>query len=338
MASAPILICNVCKTLTSDPIRLPCGHNFCQKCLKSSPILTDPSECSTCQIYCEMTEDGLKNLKTNQQLKIDKDYFTECDVCKKNQAIKFCVDCSCNYCSNCLEPHGRIPATKNHHLQPITSKSEETVTKKQPTCKEHSELINAFCKSCQAYICSRCLITTHKNHMVNHVSEHFDIKKVECEQELKKKLKMLEKVDSNYKSSKDMIFEIQLKASNMKKDIEQRGENVKNDIDSIVAKLIKNVDEELKKRQNKADAVMRKIENIKSTLKVEIEALKRQLTDLKFGNVPEISPNKITDFDMDTKYSEKFNMFFYFDADEEIKVAQKLIGNIDRGSHSFSSI
>ena len=174
--------------------------------------------------------------------------------------------------------------------------------------------------------------------MVNHVSEHFDIKKVEYEQYLEKKLKLLEKVDSNYKSSKDMIFEIQLKASNMKKDIEQRGENVKNDIDSIVAKLIKNVDEELKKRQNKADAVMRKIENIKSTLKVEIEALKRQLTDLKFGNVPEISPNKITDFDMDTKYSEKFNMFFYFDADEEIKVAQKLIGNIDRGSHSFSSI
>ena len=174
--------------------------------------------------------------------------------------------------------------------------------------------------------------------MVNHVSEHFDIKKVEYEQYLEKKLKLLEKVDSNYKSSEDMIFEIQLKASNMKKDIKQRGEDVKNEIDSIVAKLIKNVDEELKKHQNKADAVMRKIENIKSTLKVEIEALKRQLTDLKFGNAPEISPNKISDFDMDTKYSEKFNMFFYFDTDEEIEVAQKLIGNIERGLNSFSSI
>lgn len=331
MANVSILSCDVCQTLTTEPTRLPCGHNFCQKCLKSSKTLKDSSECSTCQIYFEMTDDGLKNWKANEQLKNDKENNIECDICKKNQAMKFCVECSCNYCSSCLESHGRIPVSRNHHLEPIPSKSEEIYVKKPSTCKEHSDLVNAFCKSCQVYICSRCLIKTHKNHTVNHVSEQLDTLKVECGQNLKKKLELLEKVDSNSKGSEEMILEIQLKASSMINDIKQRGEDVKKEVDSIVAKLIKIVEQELQHHQNRADIAMREIENIKTTLKVEIEALKKQLNDLTFGNVPDMSPNKIVDFNIDTKFSEKLNIFFYFDVDEKMTFAQRVFGKIERG-------
>lgn len=79
---------------------------------------------------------------------------------------------------------------------------------------------------------------THQNHVIDHVSEHFDAKKFECEQNLKKKLMLLEKVILNHKSSVDTKLENEFQASKMKKDIKQRADDRKNEVDSRVAKLI----------------------------------------------------------------------------------------------------
>ena len=143
-------VCRICMTYMIDPRILPCSHSFCLKCLESSIILTKSSKCPTCQMDFEIPQGGLEDLKKNafiEQLNILKQNTIKCDSCKENQAVKFCVECSYNYCSTCLEHHARIPIARNHQLQSAT-KTDISINK-YSIFDKHSELMTLVCKNCR---------------------------------------------------------------------------------------------------------------------------------------------------------------------------------------------
>lgn len=325
MATAYHSSCNWCHQWTYGPIVLYCGHNLCQNCLDYSTFSKNSSKCPVCQMDFQMAQGGLNNLTINERAESGLRISIICDGCKNNEATTFCSDCSYNYCSSCLAFHGKIPISRDHRLQPI-SQNVASNDKTYSTCLEHSELMNTFCQDCNVFACSYCLISKHTSHTLQHMSDYIVSTKVSIEEALKMKEKSLKVILSNYACSEALIYENKSKALNLKKEIKQRGEDVKKHIDSIVAEIINKVDEEFIRYKERADDVLMKLEQMQTILKTDIEALTIKLNDLRYKHLPEAPPQMMTVSEI-PKYSEKFDMFFYFD-DKELANTKKLFGTI----------
>ena len=334
MDELSIEVCNICTKYMNDPRMLPCAHSFCLKCLETSSKSSDSSICPTCQMEFDIPQGGLGDLKKNEfieQLNSLKEKIIKCDSCKENEAVKFCVECSFNYCSICLETRARIPIARNHQLQPATSTKVEINVKKYSKCFEHSELMTLMCENCEIMVCSYCLTLKHKNHNFMHASEYFVSAKVKFEEHLKKIEETLQNVTKNIKCSEDMMHDNELKASNLKKEIQQRGEDVKKIIDSIVAAFNQNIDGKVKRLRQKADEVLMELKKMQYDLSEEIENVKHKLKNLSYSNVTEITLNTFQD-EAIPNYSESFSRSFYFDEDlSNPSKMKKIFGYIYEG-------
>ena len=344
MEGGSLEVCKLCNEPMNDPRILPCAHSFCLKCLESSAVLKDSSKCPTCQMEFAMPKGGLIDLKKNEfvdrlnNLKQINNSCVSCDSCKENQAIKFCIDCPFNYCSTCLEHHGRIPTTNSHRLldHKITTKltTDKTNMKKYSTCDEHYELETLFClnESCRIALCSHCFINNHKNHTIMHLSDYFDSTKVKFEDHLKMKEEILWNINKNFRSSENTMCENELKATNLKKEILQRGEDVKKAVDSIVDELIQKVDEDLKQHKKEADDIMMKLINMEANLNAYIETLKKKLNNLSLVNVVERSFTTLENMEKIEniqKYCGNVNILFR--SYENLSILKDIFGNITRG-------
>ena len=319
-------LCNACNQATNNPRVLECSHAFCLKCLESSNISKDSLKCPICQVEYEKTREGSKKPKLKGQLDeltltLSQSNFN-CDSCKTNQANKFCVECSFNYCSTCLEHHNRFPATSKHQLLPSIL-SQETAVSSNSICIKHSELITLFCENCKSVLCGQCLTLNHNNHKTRHLSQYIENK-------LKIKEGLVNHITSNFNDARDTIYDIELKASNLKKEIQKRGANVKKVVDSIVAKLIATVDEELMEHKNGADVVMKELKNMEAILNEQIESLKQQINNSDLKNMVETS--RILDRCGDIpKYAADFDVSFSYHANKSRINLETIFGTLRKG-------
>ena len=331
--------CNVCRKTMIDPRILECSHSFCLKCLESSTVSDESPRCPTCQIAFLRPHGGNKYLKKNEfieQLNNLKERNINCDVCRENEAVKYCVECSFNYCSTCLVLHGRIPTSSNHALQLITGRKYETLQKdtnglSNLTCDEHSELIKLFCKDCNVVLCDQCL--NQCDHVTQDISQYFETVKLEIEEKLEIKEEFIRNVIINLEDARRNMCEDEFKASILKREIKKRGEVVKKAVDLYVSKLIKSVDKESKKHQKQADAVMKELENMKSNSDADIQSLKEHLSNLNYKNVIE----KLSAFENRNenipKYSESFEVTFVYESSQPQMNLEKTLGSLRKGLH-----
>uniref|UniRef100_A0A673CH39 Uncharacterized protein n=1 Tax=Sphaeramia orbicularis TaxID=375764 RepID=A0A673CH39_9TELE len=73
-------LCSICLDIFTDPVTMPCGHNFCKHCI---------------------TEHFAKNTWTSA---------------KPGEALKSCLVCLTSYCQTHLEPHLTLSVLKRHQL------------------------------------------------------------------------------------------------------------------------------------------------------------------------------------------------------------------------------
>ena len=333
--AASLGICKVCQQkYMDDPRILPCHHSFCLKCLESSIVST--KSCPTCKMEFEMPEGGLKDLKKNEfilQLNILKQNSINCDSCNAKQATKYCVDCSLNYCSTCLVPHKKIPTTSNHRLEATRTSKLENKIYKYSTCEEHSDVMNLFCEDCKVAICGHCLALSHNAHKLKPVSKYFETAKYKIEEDIKIKEEIIKDIETNCKSSLDVMHANVVKASNLKQEIQEKGEGIKKAVDSIVVELIEKVDEKLKRHQKEADSVVEELKNMEANLKAQIETLKQQINILNYENMVEMS-SMVLDrkpFSNILKYSRIIDVSL-INGDDEINThLRKLIGSLGKG-------
>ncbi|XP_030317991.1 E3 ubiquitin/ISG15 ligase TRIM25 [Calypte anna] len=167
------LTCAICLCLFSNPVTVPCGHNFCRSCLDLSWAgLSSNFSCPQCRATFASLPQLQKNTvlcRVVEQLRgygVEEDEEKEeatgmwgeeeaapiCDSCQLAPAVQTCLTCTASFCSEHLQPHRDSPAFRDHQLCPPLRDLQ------QRKCPQHNKLFEFFCSQHSSCICSLCLL------------------------------------------------------------------------------------------------------------------------------------------------------------------------------------
>ncbi|XP_068458610.1 E3 ubiquitin-protein ligase TRIM21-like isoform X2 [Clinocottus analis] len=268
-------LCSICLDVFTDPVTIPCGHNFCKACITQHWKVNVSSQCPNCN----------KRFSTRPELKVNtfisemaahsseqqaaKPGEVPCDVCTgtRLKALKSCLVCLNSYCETHLEPHLTRPGLKRHQLIDPVENLEDRM------CTKHDKLLELFCKTDQMCVCALCTVLDHKNHDVVPLKEEYEGKKAE-----------LEKTDDEIQQ---MIQKRRLKIQEIKHSVElsegdadreiaggvQVFTALKESVERSQAELIHTIKEKQRKTEKQAEGFIKELEQ-------EICELKKRSTEV----------------------------------------------------------
>ena len=171
--------CPVCHELFADPKLLPCGHLLCRHCLISWLQSKAQAHCPLCRCVIVDPEErtGGKSLENiadgfpsdlamaalveSQQL-LSKDH--PCESCVTETATSICLNCNCFLCSNCAAGHKRLPVSRHHTVEELSSLTADKLAASRPSfCAVHAdEISKVYCPTHGASICWQCATIDHR--------------------------------------------------------------------------------------------------------------------------------------------------------------------------------
>ncbi|XP_074487544.1 E3 ubiquitin-protein ligase TRIM21-like [Sebastes fasciatus] len=285
-------LCSICLDVFTDPVAIPCGHNFCKNSINEHWNTSDRCQCPMCKEVFTIRPDlrvntfisemvvqfrqsaQQKTSSSSSEQQVSKPGEVTCDVCTgtKLNALKSCLVCLASYCETHLEPHLTASRLKRHQLIDPVENLEGRM------CTKHDKPLELFCKTDQTCVCMLCLVLDHKIHDVVPLKEEYEGKKAELgktEAEIqqmiqKRRLKIQEIKHSVDLSEEDADREIAegVQVFTALKESVERGQ----------ANLINTIKEKQKTTEKQAEAFIKELEQEISELtkrRTEVEQLKR---------------------------------------------------------------
>lgn len=165
------LICPICLHVFSDPIQLPCKHNFCRGCI-SEAWAKDSSlaRCPECNHAYTQKPSLEKNHKLSNivekynALSVEKASTPtlQCILCRRGPplpAVKVCLRCNAPCCQSHIQTHLQQPCSALGHLLV------EAEAIKAWTCPQHDEYRLYHCEAEQTAVCQYCCFARcHPSH------------------------------------------------------------------------------------------------------------------------------------------------------------------------------
>ncbi|XP_004915670.2 E3 ubiquitin/ISG15 ligase TRIM25-like [Xenopus tropicalis] len=193
MAAADLrdeLSCSICLSIYTDPVMLPCGHNFCRGCVGSVMDAQEGLGAYSCP-DCRAEYQERPALPRNRTLGNIAARFcpTEpepgetgipCTYCVLSPvpAVKSCLHCEASLCDTHLRGHSQ---SAEHVL------TEPTASFIGRKCSVHHKVLEYHCCEDSACICvSCCLPGGHRGHRVELLSEASEKKKEKLRKVLEK--------------------------------------------------------------------------------------------------------------------------------------------------------
>ncbi|KAM3587880.1 uncharacterized protein V6R79_016020 [Siganus canaliculatus] len=189
------LLCSICLDVFTDPVTIPCGHNFCKNCITQHWDLNVKSQCPLCnkcydrppelninlfisEMAAQFKQSTLKRANWSSVQKYVHSGDVLCDVCTdtKLKALKSCLVCLASYCETHLEPHHRIQGLKRHELINPVENLEDRM------CQKHDRPLELFCRTDRMCVCQFCTESDHKTHVIVPLVEEYGIQRAELGQ------------------------------------------------------------------------------------------------------------------------------------------------------------
>ncbi|XP_039974579.1 E3 ubiquitin-protein ligase TRIM21-like [Xiphias gladius] len=274
-------LCSICLDVFTEPVSIPCGHNFCKACITKHWAGKDQCQCPLCN---EKFNKGLKirvntgfrevveNFKKHRVIAkndvLVKPGQVPCDCCigKKFKASKTCLVCLASYCETHLEPHQRVAALKRHTLTDPVQNLENNV------CKNHNRILELFCRNDLTRVCVLC--TEHSAHDTVPLEDEYEEKKVQLEQ---KKVELQEMIQERKKK----VQEIKEVADDKMKDKDEAIANSVQVFGTLVVSIERTLAGLVSVIEEKQRAAERQAEVLVKELEREITELQRRITKLE---------------------------------------------------------
>ncbi|NWR82391.1 TRI25 ligase, partial [Furnarius figulus] len=283
------LTCCICLCVFSNPVTVPCGHNFCASCLDLTWAgLSEGFSCPQCRttfpnrpklhkntVLCRVVEQLQGRSGAGEQGEEEDGEAARCeaeeppvycDSCRELPAAQTCLTCTASFCPEHLRPHHESPAFRSHQLCPPLRDLQHR------KCSTHSRLFEFFCSKHRTCICSLCLLG-HKLCPTTPLEQA----KANAQSMLKKKLTELHnqneravKAMNTVKTNKSQSAET---ASRKKDLIRNEFSEIRAIIEERENEIMKVIADEEKRVCNKFDFIYGVLGNKKN----EIESLRDQI-------------------------------------------------------------
>ncbi|XP_051783837.1 tripartite motif-containing protein 16-like isoform X3 [Erpetoichthys calabaricus] len=276
--------CLVCLYTLNDPVTIPCGHNFCLKCLTDCWDQSQECSCPQCRHTFTTRPELNRNTQLNEVIKrykrprlsppLSQNYAgpgdVECDFCtgKKFRAVKSCLTCMASYCQTHLQPHYEVAALKHHKLV------DPDRNLKEKFCGKYQKSLEMFCRTDKTFICLMCAVNEHNSHEKSALETEREGKKkqlVETQSEIRKRLEDKEK---KLKKTRSTVEEMKVSVKQKMEEHDKSFTALIQCIEEAHKKLTEKIREQEKRNIEKAEGVMEQLEK-------EIEELKRKDVELK---------------------------------------------------------
>ncbi|KAL0964933.1 hypothetical protein UPYG_G00274620 [Umbra pygmaea] len=277
-------LCSICLDVFTEPVSIPCGHNFCKACIRTYWDSNDLCQCPMCKkIFDKRTDLSINTLISELADHFRKSTQVEdtsspdecpsilievfCDICTgtKLKALKSCLMCLTSYCETHLEPHHTAPVLKKHKLMEPVKNLEEKM------CKKHGRLLELFCRTDQMCLCVFCWKSDHKSHDIIHLEEEFKTRLKENEAEVQQMIEeQLQKV-----------HEIKQSLELSRTDAERQISDSVEVFTALVRSIERSQAELLEVIEEKQRAAERQAEGLIKELEQEVTELKRRCSDLE---------------------------------------------------------
>uniref|UniRef100_A0A8C4T6T2 E3 ubiquitin/ISG15 ligase TRIM25-like n=1 Tax=Erpetoichthys calabaricus TaxID=27687 RepID=A0A8C4T6T2_ERPCA len=219
------ITCSLCQDTLIDPVTIPCGHNFCLKCLTDCWDQSQECSCPQCRYTFTTRPELNRNTLLNEVIKKLKrprlstypsqSYAgpgdVECDFCsgKKFRAVKSCLSCMASYCQTHLQPHYEGDALKYHKLVDPDGNLKEKL------CEKHQKSLEMFCKTDETCICMMCVVTGHNGHKMIKLETEREEKQKQLGATLSDIKRRLEEREKTLKETRRTMEEMKVRGINM---------------------------------------------------------------------------------------------------------------------------
>ncbi|XP_067455860.1 E3 ubiquitin-protein ligase TRIM21-like [Thunnus thynnus] len=196
--------CSICLDVFTQPVTIPCGHNFCLNCITGywdtnntvyvCPLCKEEYNTRPMLRVNIIIEETAAQIKRSVQEKFSGNPEQPgngnvlCGVCTgaKNAALKSCLVCVMSYCETHLEPHQRISPLKKHKLINPVENLESRI------CENHNRPLELFCRVDEMFLCESCKESDHKTHNIVTLEEEAQIRMTKLEIEKKGRDQMIQ--------------------------------------------------------------------------------------------------------------------------------------------------
>ncbi|XP_072317025.1 uncharacterized protein [Eucyclogobius newberryi] len=156
--------CSICMDIFRNPVSLPCGHNFCNGCIRRHWEDKELCKCPLCkQEFNKSLQINVNTLLRDIVDSYKQDYVVShsesprgpedvlCDCClhSRRRAAQTCLVCLTSFCETHLKPHHSVASLKSHALTDPVPKLHEKI------CTKHNRIFEET--SCgQTNVCVLC--------------------------------------------------------------------------------------------------------------------------------------------------------------------------------------
>ncbi|XP_041424095.1 E3 ubiquitin-protein ligase TRIM7-like [Xenopus laevis] len=174
------LSCSICLSIYTDPVSLPCSHNFCRDCIGTTWDTQEGSGAYSCP-ECRQEFKERPALPRNRTLRNIAERFLSaqpepgdtgipCTYCDSHvPADKSCLLCEASLCETHLKVHSK--SAKHVLIEPTMHLGDKK-------CSVHDEPLEYYCWEESVCVCvSCCLAGEHRGHRVELLSEASEKKK-----------------------------------------------------------------------------------------------------------------------------------------------------------------
>ncbi|MBN3289910.1 TRI25 ligase, partial [Polypterus senegalus] len=276
--------CSVCLDTLTDPVSIPCGHNFCLKCLTDCWDQNEECSCPHCRHIFTTRPELNRNTLLNEVIKKLKkttirsppsqNYAgpgdVECDFCtgKKFRAVKSCLTCMASYCQTHLQPHYEGDACKGYKLV------DPDRNLKEKLCVKHQKCLEMFCKTDETCICTMCAVTEHKDHKIVKLEMEREGKENQLGVTLSDIKWILEEREKTLKKTRWEMEEMKISVEKNLEENKKSFTSLIRCIEEAHRKLTEKIREQEKRETEKAETFIEQLEK-------EIEELKKREAKLK---------------------------------------------------------
>ncbi|KAM9424928.1 E3 ubiquitin-protein ligase TRIM21-like isoform 1-T2 [Pholidichthys leucotaenia] len=267
-------LCSICLDVFTDPVAIPCGHNFCKNCITQHWDVANSCQCPMCEkkfsmrpelnintFISEMVsqfrrESQQKSSSSSSEQQAATPGEVLCDVCTgtKLKALKSCLVCLTSYCETHLEPHLTMKGLKRHQLMDPVENLEGRM------CMKHDKPLELFYKTEQACICMHCFYSHHKTHDVVPLREECEGKKAELGKTQAEMQQMIQKRRLKIEENKESVKKSKYAADGEKAEGVQVFTALKESVERRLNELTKEIEDKQKTTEKDTEDSIKDLE------------------------------------------------------------------------------